>query len=196
MSKKVRENILMKKMLIVIFILFNFSACSINPEVTIQYQPRFDFSTITSYSLYPRNSDFSELQNVNSILRNNIELAIEQRLDTLGLRYEQSENADVIVSYYLLSPSRKKFNAYNKSVKYCEHCLNFYQGDAKEKSWQKHPGSLLIDLVETKTHRSVWRSVYPLNIKTKDSSQKVQTRISDVILWMFTENPQHIAGML
>lgn len=167
-----------------------------NPEPSVQYQSRFDFSQIKTYSFYPRNSDFSELQIVNSAMRNGIELSVEQRLESFGLSYETPDKADVIVSYYVLTPNKKNFRLYNKSVKYCGYCLSFYTGNGKVKSWKQQSGSLLIDLVETQKNRSIWRSIYPLKIKMKDTSQKVQERIDEVISWMFEDNPQHIAGML
>lgn len=180
----------------IILVSITLSACSFSPDPSVQYQSRFDFSEINTYSLNDRNSYFSELQNISSGMRNSIELSIEKRLDGLGLTYESPEKADVIVNYYLVTASKVKLQAYNKSVKYCEHCLNFYSGSRDQKNWQKLPGSLLVDLVETKQGRSIWRSIQTLNIQTKDSRKKIQTHIDAAILKMFTENPQHISGML
>lgn len=170
--------------------------CSLHSTPALQYHPRFDFSQIQTYSFYDRNSDFSEIQIVNSGMRNSIELSVEERLNSFGLRYEVPEKADIIVGYFLLSGTQISLKKYNKSVKYCAYCLEFYSGNERIKSWKNKVGSIVIDLVDTKKERSVWRSIYPLNIGLKDSSQKIQARLNTTVSRMFYSNPQHIAGML
>ena len=50
-------------------------------------------------------------------------------------------------------------------------------------------GSLIIDFVDTKDNRSVWRSVYPLRIKEKDSSFEIQEKIVSAISSMMSKLP-------
>lgn len=168
------------------------SSCSISPKASVKYHPRFDFSAIESYSFYERNSDFTELQNIRYALRNNIELAIEKRLENLGLTYKEPQEADFVVSYYLLTNNKKNLAKYNKRVKYCDHCLNFYTGNARKKSWRQVHGSLLIDLVDTKRNRTVWRSIYPMNLKSGENSQQIQQRFDELMEVLIVENPRDI----
>ena len=168
-------------------VLFLFG-CSSQLPATAKFKSNFDFSTIESYSTYPRNSTFGESQNISYGIRNNIEIAIEQGFDNKGLTYQSNEKADVIIGYHLIQSSAD-FKKYNQGVKYCDPCLHSGLAVNDKKSWQLLPGSLVLDVVDQKDKRSVWRSVYPLKIKPKDNSQEVQEKIKQAIAYMMKTIP-------
>jgi len=56
-------------------------SCSSSRPAFSKYQTSFNFSKVTSYALYNRNSDFTDFQNLSDATRNSIELAIEQGID-------------------------------------------------------------------------------------------------------------------
>jgi hypothetical protein len=165
-----------------------FIGCSSQPPATAKFKSLFDFSTIESYSTYPRNSAFGESQNISYAIRNNIEIAIEQGFDSKGLIYQSNEKADVIIGYHLIQ-NRSDFKKYNQDVKYCDPCLHSGLAAKDKTAWQLSPGSLVLDVVDQKDKRSVWRSVYPLKIKPKDNSQEVQAKIQLAIAYMMETIP-------
>jgi len=180
----------MRRILIFIFVSLSLflSACS-NKAATAKYRSSFNFSSLENYSTYDRNSPFSEFQNISDITRNSIEIAIEQTLDKKGYQYMQVEDADVVVTYHLINRNNQELREYNKGIRYCQWCLKGGSEEINSRHWQMNSGSLIVDFVDTKDNRSVWRSVYPLSIKEKDSSFEIQEKIVSAISSMMSKLP-------
>ena len=142
-----------------------------------------------SYSFYESNSDFFDSQNLNHAQRNRIELAIEKSLDSQNFHYSNVNSADIIVTYHLVQKSSRSYNAYNKSVLFCAHCLRANSWNKGSTAWQVYPGGLIIDLIDPKNNRSVWRSIYPLNFKVKDNSMEINEKITDAVAAMLSQYP-------
>lgn len=72
-------------------ILFIFiCACSSVKKAGVVYHDNFDFSTVKSYSLYDRNSPFTETQSLLDTRRNVIEIAIERTMASKKFRDRKS----------------------------------------------------------------------------------------------------------
>ena len=56
------------------------------------------------------------------------------------------------------------------------------------------PGSLILDIIDPKSQRSVWRSVYPLKFKADDNSREMQEKISTAVDSMLRDFPQGKRG--
>jgi hypothetical protein len=166
------------------------SACSSSRLAISKFRNDFNFSQVSSYSFYDRNSDFSDFQNISDAMRNSIELAIEQVLDKNGFEYQQPKNADIVVAYHLVNKNAKELNDYNKGVGYCSYCLRGGEAQKNKKPWQIMPGSLILDIVSSKSQQSIWRSVYNLNIhQKKDNSKEAQLKIYQAIDAMMRKFP-------
>lgn len=184
------------KLIVLLIFLSLLTACSGIKDAGMIYQDRFDFSSVTHYSLYQRNSGFIEQQNISEIIRNGLEIAIEQAMDEKGFLYSTIVEADIIVSYYIVSNKKSDYSLYNKAVRYCDQCLIANNWKKDQKNWQLKAGSLLIDLIDTKTKRSVWRSVYPLNIDVKDNSREVNKKIQIAVKTMLLLYPTQANGKI
>lgn len=178
----------MKQLTFTLFLLL-LSACSVMKEAGVVYQTGFNFSQVTSYSMYERNSDFVAFQSINDITRNGIEIAIEKSMEKQGLSYSELDKADVIVSYHLIGERLNDISQYNKSVLYCSYCLRASNWQSAKKNWSLAAGNLIIDLINPKTKRSVWRSVYDLDIDVEDNSRKVNGKIKSAIAAMLALYP-------
>jgi len=166
------------------------SGCMYSRSAISKYRSDFNFSQISSYSFYDRNSDFSNFQNISDATRNSIELAIEQVLDKNGFEYQLPESADVVVAYHLINRKSKELATYNKGVKYCAYCLRAGEGKKGKDAWKIIPGSLIVDIINPESQSSVWRSVYDLKIKVdKDNSKEVQLKIYQAINAMMEKYP-------
>lgn len=182
----------LKKLLLVFIFLNGLISCSLSDEATVQYHPRFDFSSLSSYSFYERNSDFTDIQNISAVMRNNIEMGLEKAFDDKNIEYKTYGNSTIIISYYLVSYSQKNLKKYNKFVKYCQHCLDFLSGSKNKKTWRNTPGNLIVDVINAENGRSIWRSIYPLKLNAKESSTRAQERINDTIDLMFSHDLRDI----
>jgi len=175
---------------IVIFITTALSGCTLSRPAFSKYQSNFNFSQVSSYAFYNRNSDFSDFQNISDVTRNRIELAIEQVLDKNGFIYRFENEADIIVTYHLVNQNSKELKSYNKGVGYCAYCLRGGEVQKGKEQWHILPGSLIIDVIAPEKNRSVWRSVYDLKIDAeKDNSKEIQLKIYQAIDAMIKKYP-------
>ena len=162
------------------------AACSTSDNAI--YHADFNFSSVSSYSIYERNSDFTDNQNLSDTRRNSIEIAIEKNMAKQSMQYRAPEEADVIVTYHVVHMA-SDYKRYNKSVLFCQQCLqanNWHRGSDKLKISQD---SLIIDLIDPKRSRSVWRSIQPLKIEPKDNSQEVNEKIQQAVNAMLNQLP-------
>lgn len=166
------------------------SACSSGKKAGVVYHNKFDFSLVKSYSLYGRNSAFSDTQSLLDTRRNAIEIAIERTMTKKKFSYAEVTQADVIVTYHVFNGQHGEYSDYNKAVNFCTHCLRATAWQTERQYSSVSQGSLVLDIVDPKQNRSVWRSIYPLNIKDKDNSAKTNDKIKQAITTMLTQYPQ------
>lgn len=155
--------------------------CSSPKVASVKYSALFDFSTVKNYSFYQRNSDFSDWQSLSDTRRNSIELAIEKAMAEYGFSYVPTNKADVIFTYYWADHGGAEFKRYNEGVVYCSYCLTHsHTGDRSDKLMM-NAGSLIIDAIDPRSKRSVWRTSYPLKIKDKDNSHEMHEKVIQAV---------------
>ena len=176
------------KLLLLYLFVLNLSSCSSmnNPVV---YHTSFDFSQVKTYSFYQNSSKFFDSQSLSHAQRNRIEIAIEKSLNAQEFIYSDIDNADIIVTYYLVKGKRQDYKDYNKAVLFCPHCLKANTWQQENDEWSTYPGGLIIDLVDPKRNRSVWRSIYPLKFEAKDNSTTQNEKIMTAVDIMLTQYP-------
>jgi len=184
----------MLKTLLISVCLCLVTACASNKQADVFYHHSFDFSAVKSYSLYARNSPFSETQNLLDSRRNSIEIAIEKSMAQHHFSYAEPEQADVMLTYYLVNQQRGEQRKYNKQVHFCPPCLRASAWIKAIQYQQPVQGSLIVDIIDPNRNRSVWRSIYPLAIKDKDNSANSHEKIQQAITTMLVQYPT-IAAM-
>jgi len=164
------------------------TSCSSRDNPVIYYDS-FDFTQVKNYSFYLSDSSFFDSQSLSHAQRSRIELAIEKNLNEQAFNYSEVNKADIIVTYHLVKNRQEDYQAYNKSVLFCSHCLKANTWKKNSNDWQVYPGGLIIDLVDPKRNRSVWRSIYPLKFTVKDNSQKQNEIIMEAVNIMLSQYP-------
>jgi len=154
------------------------------------YHNTFDFKQVRTYSTYDRNSLFSEAQNISDITRNSIEIAIDKAMLDQDLTYNPPGNADIMVSFHIIKNNSLENSEYNKAVLFCDYCLRANSWYTEGKELRVELGSLVLDLINPKNKRSVWRSVYPLDIEEKDNSRKENEKILQAVKRMLLNYPK------
>lgn len=175
---------------IVITLLTFLIACSSMKEAGVVYHDGFDFSSVKSYSLYDRNSTFTEAQGLLDTRRNAIEIAIERSMAEQNFNYAELDETDLIVTYHLVSGSRKDYAKYNEVVRFCTFCLQATTWKTDQQYSAIRRGSLIVDLVDPKQGRSVWRSVYRLDLEDRENSAETNDRIKQAISAMLAKYPR------
>ncbi|GAA6172101.1 hypothetical protein NBRC116592_17710 [Colwellia sp. KU-HH00111] len=183
----------MFKTLTIVLLHFVLIACA-SKQAGVVFHDNFDFSHVKSYSLYQRNSLFGETQSLLSAHRNAIEIAIERAMANKKFGYATIEQADVIVTYHLFTGASAEYSHYNKVVNFCEPCLRANTWQTKNQYKQVTRGNLVLDLVDPKQNRSVWRSVFPLNLDVKDNSVETNSKINNAVTSMLARYPHKVSN--
>ncbi len=174
-----------------ILLIFTFlGACSSNHKTGVVYHEGFDFSQVKSYSFYSRNSAFTDSQSLIDTRRNAIEIAIERTMENNNFNFLEPEHADVIVTYYLFDGKVREYSTYNDVIRFCTRCLRASTWQTENQYSTLKKGSLIIDLVDPTSKRSVWRSAYPLGIKAKDNSAKLNEKTQQAVNLMLAQFPK------
>jgi hypothetical protein len=180
----------MSKTLFISLLLFLLDACSNRYHAGVVYHEDFDFSTVKSYSLYHRNSPFTDSQSLIYTHRNAIEIAIERAMSVKKFNYTEPEQADIIVTYYLFNGNPSEYVSYNDVVRFCVNCLRASVWQTNNQYSRLSRGNLIIDLVNSQNKRSVWRSAYPLGVDRKDNSAEFNEKIQYAVNSMLAMYPQ------
>ena len=183
----------MLKVVAAIVLVIFLNACSSNKIAGVVYHDGFDFSLVKNYSLYGRNSAVIETQSLLDARRNAIEIAIERTMASKKFNYAELEQTDIIVTYYVFDGKHGDFSKYNEAVRFCTHCLRATTWQTERKYSSITQGSLVLDLVDPKKKRSVWRSVFPLDLKEKENSAEINDRIKFAVATMLAEYPQALS---
>jgi hypothetical protein len=183
---------MLKSFSISLLLLF-LSACSSRYNAGVVYHGKFNFSQVKSYSLYDRNSPFTDSQNLIDTHRNAIEIAIERAMGVKKFNYIEPEKADIIVTYYLVNGKPLEYIHYNDVVRFCVNCLRASVWQTSNQYSNLSRGNLILDLVDSKNKRSVWRSAYPLGIDSKDNSAEFNEKIQEAVNSMLAMYPQRIS---
>jgi len=182
----------MTKSIVSFLFLLTLSACSSNQNAGVVYHHSFNFSGVKNYSFYERGSSFTESQNLLDAYRNAIEIAIERTMAKSHFNYAPLEQADIVVTYHVLNGNRQEYSKYNKAIHFCNHCLRASAWQTENRYKEPRLGSLILDIVDPKKQRSVWRSVYPLEIKDKDNSATSNEKIQQAITVMLAQYPSQL----
>lgn len=170
----------MKQKLLSLILLILLVGCSGKPTYQTKHANNVDFIALSTYSLYHRNSAFSEYQNMSDTTRNSIEIAIEKAFDKQGWQYKVPEDAQVIVAYHLVE-RLTELKKYNRGVKYCRPCLPVQVPEKQRNFHAMQPGTLIIDMVDVNHHRTIWRGISRLKINERDHSLEAQEKIEQAI---------------
>lgn len=165
-------------------------ACSSSNNAGVVYHDSFDFSQVQNYALYERNSVFGETQSLLDTRRNAIEIAIEKTMAKKKFSYEEIEKADLIVTYHVVDGKRNELSKYNEVVHFCTHCLRATTWKTEKQYSSISKGDLILDLIDPIKNRSVWRSVYPLKLDSKENSADTHDRIKNAISTMLAQYPK------
>jgi hypothetical protein len=160
------------KSLTLLSMIFLLAACASSPDITVDYSPDFHSKNVSSYYLAP-NKDYGNLSD------QRIVTAINTQLAARGLVAAPKDQAEVWISYHVVTQDRTKVSSYNSMNSYggYGHGYGSYYGggwgtssDVRVRQYTN--GTLLIDLISPKTNKTVWRGTGTANISTKRTSDE------------------------
>lgn len=165
------------------------SACSTNYTPESDQSSQYDFSSIKTYSVIGdeqyKNPMFSDIDRVR------FDSAIDDSMQQRGKFKVSESEADVLVSYFVVTKDKIKINS-TYSGGYYGHGYGHsgYGGSISNISTRNYvEGTLVLDVIDNKTKQSVYRSTLVKPIKSYDSIEERKQAINTVVNKMFKALP-------
>ncbi|TLU66226.1 DUF4136 domain-containing protein [Thalassotalea litorea] len=181
----------MKRLLVVSLVVL-LSACASSYKPEIDYNPEYNFSQIKSFTVLDAmqatkednqafNMHLSDLDN-DRIIR-----AININLENKGLAAQSTEQADIQVRYQVVTKDKTRIRSYNTSFYSCWSCGPYYGGynygaPVNQVDVQDYvEGTLIIDMIDPKLKKSIWRSQVSEAVKDNIPVEEKQARIQELV---------------
>lgn len=145
-------------------------------EVTTDYDTKYQFSTMQTYAIQIDNN-----KSADSLTAERIDSAIRMVLDSKGYRH-MTVNADVAVSFYLSSQTITKNDSSAQFVTAAPYRRFGMAVSIPVDSTRTYDeGKLVIDVIDTKTDRLIWRGIGKDALRSFSTPQKKTEYINETV---------------
>jgi hypothetical protein len=164
------------------------AACASGPQAVTDFDQRFDFSGVETFTILP--IDRTELNSirVSDLQVERVNTALAGELVRKGYRQvEDSANADLWLSWHLVTEERMDVRSYNSMSYYnCWRCGPAVS-DVSVREYTE--GTFIVDMIDPLRNRSVWRSVIQSRLKNNPNDKASAERRREAARAVFVEFP-------
>ena len=173
--------------LLALFAVTFISACASSPpKPAVDYKSDYNFAAVHKVAFFHESGEVSGNNPIplSDMARDRIDSALETALQTKGFVWvDDASQADLLVSWHLVTQDKTdvrtyqtpsmgvgygRYGGYNRYSMYnCWGC-----GSQTEVSVQNYTeGTFIVDMIDPKLKKSVWRSVIQSKLKAKELDQ-------------------------
>ena len=155
-------------------VVFFLTACGTTNGVFTDYNPTTDFTNYTTYNIAKPKAELQA--DANPIAHQRIERAIKKEMALLN--YQLAAQPDLIVSFFTKV----------EDIVEREYYTTYYNGGARipvvgPELYQYEKGSIIINIIDTKTNEAVWHGVIEGRVRTntKTAEEDIQKAVRAII---------------
>lgn len=167
------------------------SACSTTYTPETDKNPNYNFNDVKSY--YVIGDERQKKPMFSDIDRARLEGAIDDSMQQLGKLKEQESEADILISYFVVTKDKVKVNS-SYSGNYsqgCYRCWPSYGAGVTHISTRDYvEGTLVLDIIDNDTKRSVYRSKLVKPLKSFETLQEREQAMNNMVKEMMKSIPQ------
>lgn len=162
-------------------------ACSTTYNPETDFSQQYDFEQADTYAVVGDQNLKNPL--ISDIERERINTAIGNSLEMQGIEQAEIKEADVVVTYFVVT--KDKTQVYGSTSGY--YGRYGYGGAAVNDIHVRNyvEGTLVVDVVDTESNKSIWRSTLSKPMKKYDNAQEREQAIQQAIGAMFQEFPNN-----
>jgi len=179
----VTKGIFMKYILSLFISLF-FIACS-TLEVHYDYDENYQFSTVKTFSIV-----HNVKEGENTLLNDRITDALKNVLLSKGYTQVSRDNADLIFVYHYGAKDKVDIQTDYQMVGIRRRGFGGTM-IATTTAYEYTEGTIIIDALDTKTNKIVWRSVGTLEVEEKKTPQERKEYVQKIISEVMKDFPSH-----
>ncbi|ARN74273.1 DUF4136 domain-containing protein [Oceanicoccus sagamiensis] len=154
----------------VLFFACLLAACSSTPSVSVDYNPEYDFSDIKSYYQPPREEAGINTIDVGDLADQRFRRAAEAEMNLRGVELAPSRQADIWITYHVVTQDKTRITSYDNHYGYARPYG--YSGGTSVDVRQYTEGTLIVDLVDPATKKTVWRGVVSAIVKDRTTEER------------------------
>lgn len=179
-----------KTLLLIVSILF-FNACS-TIDVTNDYDPAFSFDGVQSYAILYKSKDGS-----NTLTDERIMAAIDDQLSLRGYTKQKRQSADIYVVFHTNVQNKTRVTQDYQRIGVTPYRYGRYYGYAGmmsvpvTRTYNYDEGKLLVDILDSKEHKIVWRGVATDTLKKHKTPEDRIAYINEVMMEIFKTLPSN-----
>ncbi|WP_371372255.1 DUF4136 domain-containing protein [Thalassotalea aquiviva] len=166
---------------VALFVFVTGCSTTYNPEV--DFNPEYNFNAVQSYHILATSKTDPTTDNLNKHVSDldhqRLVKAIDHALERKSMvGVDKKEEADVWVKYLITSKDKTQVRTYNTGFYNCWHCrgtFGFHTTDIDVRNYVE--GTVIIDFIDPKSNRSIWRAVESKPVKKNISVNEKQAKI-------------------
>jgi len=188
----------MKNIFVIVSLAFLLSACSAL-KVDVDYDSSYNFTSKTKYAIL-----HNVREDENSLINERIQRAIKAQLDAKGYEEVPKENADLIFVFHVNVMQRSDIRSDYQMIGYNNYGYGGAWGYRGFGGYSRTPvlvekpsvyrwkeGRLVIDALNTKSKKIVWRGIVKDELSNGSSSSEEKTKyINSVVGKLFKKFPK------
>ena len=148
------------------------AACSSTPslEANTDYNPEFDFSGVDAIAIQPVQRGNLAAVRISDMQVARMNAAFRDALQARGLKVvEDNAEADLLMTWHLVTEERMDVRTYNTQSMY--NCWRCGPSVSDVTVRQYTQGTLIVDMIDPKSLRSVWRSIVQTRLRQSNEEQ-------------------------
>jgi hypothetical protein len=115
--------------------------------------------------------------------------AVEIAMANKGYRLAETGPPDLLIHYHAAITPRIDINRLDRERGYC------YDGDCRVRTIDSETGTLLVDVVDTRTHKLIWRGWAQHGVADiLNNRDRMETRINEAVARMLAQLPSAQMG--
>ncbi|KGJ94023.1 DUF4136 domain-containing protein [Colwellia psychrerythraea] len=180
----------MNKIILIPLFLLVLSGCTTTYTANTDRDEEYDFQTIQSYFVTGDAKHKNPM--ISDIDRNRLNDAIDNEFNVQGLIATDEENADVLISYFVVTKDKMKIRSSGHSPSYgyssrYGHAYGYSYGASNISTKNYTEGTFVIDIIDNKTKETVWRSTLVKPIKHYKTREQREQAVTELVNTMFAD---------
>ena len=176
------------KNLFILPVVLVLGACSATYTPETDQSSNYDFSSIKTFNVIGDKNIRNPM--ISDIDRERIDTAVANSLTEQGKQVSDEESADVLVSYFVVTKDKVKVNSTHSGY-YGRFAAPGYGRLAHVSTRNYVEGTLVIDVIDNYSKKSVWRSTLTKSIKNYDTADKREQAINNAMQSVFNTFPSN-----
>jgi hypothetical protein len=179
-----------------LLILTLLSACSNKPYVVTDYLSGYDFSALKTYSLVEAQQDTKDNILISPFTFSHIHSVVDRELAQRYQAVSGETKPDFLVNYHIVIEEKLDpgtydrlygYGYYGRGYRYHYPSPLFYGTTGSPRVYNQ--GSLIIDIVDAKTEKPIWRGVSEKRLRSGLTPQQQREILTGAVIEIVTKFP-------